>query len=413
MRYYIVFILSLMISTPFLCAIGAHDDKKYRMPSKVWENIKIMRETVFKPPKHANIGQDYRVYIEVEEDVKKYVRFELDRLKNNNVKIQGLELYYLGEIYAIAEEFKNCADTMKEFIEDSKKPVDKTILLNSHYTMVKALIELEDTFNAEKRLSYLTANNAKKLDPLYFKLSCVFMEKNQSKKALEYAKKLVCSMDPGMAFYYADLVTTHFTANDMIINAHLVIDMILDILSKLEQSDTRKLIENKRKQLGLIGKKAPYAIEDMANNLKLLPPHQFSAESNKAILIYYWAYWCNNSLQKLQGLWKKYKTSGFNLMGVTKPYGYGFYSNNALKRTDQKIDLDQEIAMLVEMLKTNQIQFANFMDSDQRVEQSFHVNPPPHFILVDSKGSVVLSGNPDAFQLKELEDAIKSLLKTE
>lgn len=141
---------------------------------------------------------------------------------------------------------------------------------------------------------------------------------------------------------------------------------------------------------GYVGKAAPDAV--------ISPLHpsgdmRVSEFKGKVVLLDFWATWCGPCrmlMPHLQELQDKYKSKGFQVIGITsEPFDHVFPWS-----------------------KSNPLNYDLFLDPHMEAAQAFHADQLPTTVLIDKAG-VVRSYEVgfDEGGLRDLDDKVKSLVE--
>lgn len=111
----------------------------------------------------------------------------------------------------------------------------------------------------------------------------------------------------------------------------------------------------------------------------------------KIVLLDFWASWCSPcmaSIPLLIELYKKYKDSGFVLLGI---------------------NIDNELSVLKNTIVKHKMNWVQFHDKDSDISNMFGVFKIPSFILLNTKGDIIFRGT-GLDDKKELEQILNDTL---
>ena len=108
----------------------------------------------------------------------------------------------------------------------------------------------------------------------------------------------------------------------------------------------------------------------------------------KPVILEFWATWCapcRKGIPHLNALYKKYKSQGLEIIGITK----------------------EDEATVKSFLKKTPIDYPIAYDSNRSFGQQFSITGIPHTVLVNKEGKIVWEGDPTSVTEKAIEDLLK------
>lgn len=110
--------------------------------------------------------------------------------------------------------------------------------------------------------------------------------------------------------------------------------------------------------------------------------------AGKAVLIEFWATWCEpcrENIPHLNELWKTYKDKGLVVLGVSK----------------------EEEAPIKEFMKETPMHYFIGRDPASELAALFGITVIPHALLVDKTGKIVWEGHPELIKAADIEEVLK------
>lgn len=381
-----------------LCAVlvdasGGQD--KVRLPSKVFENVNVMRETDFK---------DNAQYINVEEDVRQYILMELDRIETAGQDYTGLELYYLGFLFNEVDKASEAIDCLDRFLKDENSGADKDTLIKARSLLAEACLKSGEFDRAKLLLARLEAEKAPFLDLMFFDLARGYSGKGDEKQALLFARKALNTMNPELAGFFLEPLIASFLSNDM---PNAATSLINDVDS--DDPQTKAYLSTRKRQIQMINKAFPELDVDAFEwVLDRKPPTSDPVRSGKVVLLFFWAAWCDpgcyilNTLNRICD-----KIPAKDIVIICSVGLYGKTINEAGQ--EESLSREQEIEKVRNLVEEHGIQYPVFFDPTNAVGRQAFLSELPHFLLIDKKGVLRCFQSAGGMDLKLLEATARRL----
>ena len=347
-------------------------------------------------------------------------------------KLDGLEVYYLGELFIIAEEDAKALAAMKKFL--AQYPPDMTgnaVQSARSYVILlsvrkKALTEAEETFQAWLKGEPLLKNQQPGLEQT---LAVGFFRDKQYEKAIGYARHAFDMLKTLPAKTLAekrDRETVYMNLVEVLALSYKKNDnkeSALEVLAEARaQSFALPSANLYRKVMDfvegggfsekkLMQKVESYATADPAPELKIKDwvgqtPISLSDLRGKVVLLDFWATWCMPCIAtfpRLRGWHKKYGGNDFVIVGVTKYYG---------KDGAKTLSPLQELEFLGEFRQKHKLPYSFAVAEPAEDGMKYGINAYPTTVLLDRNGVVRYIGiGAGAEESANLEDMIKEVLK--
>lgn len=347
-------------------------------------------------------------------------------------KLSDLEMYYLGELFMIAEEDAKALEAMKKFLAQYPPDIKGDAIQSARSYVIllsvrrKALTEAEETFQAWLKGEPLMKNQQPGLEQI---LAVGFFRDKQYEKAVGYARHAFDMLKTlpaktlaekrGRETIYMNLVEVlalSYKKNDDKESA-------LEVLAEARaQSFALPSANLYRKVMDfvegggfsekkLMQKVESYTTAEAAPELKIRDwvgqtPISLNDLRGKVVLLDFWATWCMPCIAtfpRLRGWQKKYGGSDFVIIGVTKYYG---------RDGDKKMTPLQELEFLGEFKQKHKLLYPFAIAEPAEDGMKYGINAYPTTVLLDRNGVVRYIGIGAGLEESEnLEEMIKKLLR--
>ncbi len=346
--------------------------------------------------------------------------------------LKGVDLYYLGELFVIAEDDTKALDAMKKFLAQYPPETKGDAIQSARsYIMIlsarkKLLPEADQAYQEWLKGEPSLKNQQPALEQV---LAAAYFRDKQYDKAIKYAQhafdllkttesKSIAEKRSKEKLYMnlVEVLSLSYKKNDDKENA-------LNILAEARvQSFALPSADLYRKVMDFVGgsgfseKKLMQKVEsfpaaDSAPELAIkewigTEPMPLKSLRGKVVLLDFWATWCGpciSTFPRLRGWHKKYGGSDFVIVGVTRYYG------NVDGKTMSPL---QELDFLGEFKEKYKMPYAIAVAERGEDSAKYGINAYPTTVLLDRNGVVRYIGiGAGAEESANLEDMIKEVIK--
>ncbi len=425
--------LFLTVGGLFLSVTFAHGQSPNKTVFQLREEVAAYIENKTK----ELVSQGKRVDAEKREDLageKKSLaeKFAAEAAARPNLK--ELELYYLGELFLIAENDKQALDAMKKFLAQYPPDVkgDAIQAARSYIVVLSArkklLAEAEQTFQAWLKGEPLLKNQQPALEQV---LAVAFFREKQYEQAIKYAQEafgLLKTLEAKtfrdkrdkeqIYMHLVEVLALSYRKNN---NKEAALDILAEARAQsfaLPSANLYRKVMDFVEGSGFSEKKLmqkveSYATAEPAPEIKInewlgQEPAPLKSLRGKIVLLDFWATWCIPCIAtfpRLRGWHKKYGGSDFVIIGVTKYYG---------RDGSKPMSPLQEFDFLGEFKQKHKLPYPFAIAEPAEDVAKYGINAYPTTVLLDRNGVIRYIGIGAGLEESEnLEDMIKKLLKDE
>jgi thiol-disulfide isomerase/thioredoxin len=369
-----------------------------RLPSQIFKNVEIMRKTDFS-------SNPYSQYINVEDDVKQYIKMELERIETLDKRYEGDELYYLGFLYSEIGELEKSIPMMKSFLDQPGDIEDASLVMQGTRRLTEILIRHGDLAEAAKHLSVLEKEEAPFLELLLTEMAKGYAAKGDRKKTLFYARKVIKGIDRSLIGLFLDPMIAQLIAEGMI-------DGALDLLKEIKTDDHR-MIDFLEKRKTFLKTVQPPLPEFPCNDflwIEAPPTSETIPCRNKVSILYFWAGWsdpCKVFAAALNRLQSEHGPEGLMTLGVTKGSTEPSSAEDEADDSEAKNVLEQVRKFYDEA----DMLFPSMVDQDGKWDEFNLSGEIPFILVVDGKGNVRFYQGSAHLDIGRLEKLVLRLIK--
>lgn len=346
--------------------------------------------------------------------------------------LRELDVYYLGELYVVAENDAKALEAMKKFLAQYPTETKGNAIQQARSYIVvlsarrKLPAEAEQAYQAWLKGEPVNKNQQPALEQT---LAVSFFKEKQYDQAIKYARQafdLLKTLEAktfqekrSKEQIYMNLVEVlalSYRKND---NKEAALDILAEARAQSFALPSahlyRKVMDfvegSGFSEKKLMQKVESYASAEPAPDLKVVEwvgqePTSLKNLRGKVVLLDFWATWCMPCIAtfpRLRGWQKKYGSSDFVIIGVTKYYG---------RDGDKKMTPLQELEFLGDFKQKHKLLYPFAIAEPAEDGMKYGINAYPTTVLLDRNGVVRYIGIGAGLEESEnLEEMIKKLLK--
>jgi thiol-disulfide isomerase/thioredoxin len=346
--------------------------------------------------------------------------------------LKELDLYYLGDLFIIAENVNKALETMKKFLAQYPPETKGNVIQQARSYIVvlsvrkKLPAEAEQVYQAWLKGEPLNKTQQPMLEQT---LAVGFFKEKQYEQAIKYARQafeLLKTLEAKTFREKRDKEQLYMNVVEVLALSYRKNDnkeAALEILAEARaQSFMLPSADLYRKVMDFVGgggfsekklmqKVESYATAEPAPELKIIEwigqePTALKNLRGKVVLLDFWATWCMPCIAtfpRLRAWQKKYGGSDFLIIGVTKYYG---------RDGNKTMTPLQELEFLGEFKQKHKLPYPFAVAEPGEDGMKYGINAYPTTVLLDRNGVVRYIGiGAGMEESANLEDMIKKLLK--
>jgi hypothetical protein len=370
-----------------------------RLPSQIFHNVEIMRRTDFS-------SNPYSQYIDVEDDVKQYIKMELGRIEESGAVHRGDELYYLGYLYSEIGSKDMTVRLLKRFLDRPEDVKDESLVISGIRLLAENLIRQGELVDASKYVSVLESRKAPLLNILFFELAKGFASQGKKKKCLLYGRKAIDETDSELIALFLDPLLAHLIFVNMI-------DGAVELVEETKSEDPRILEFLLKRKSFLTNLRAPLPTIPCKDLLWIDTPPTIEniPGRDRVLILYFWATWSDPSKvfsAALNGLLDEYTDKGLTVIGVTR--GSTEASHSVIDEKEGPLDKDV-LERLQEFSQGAEMRFPSFVDANRKLDSLNPSGEIPFILLIDCKGGVRFYQGSAHMDVLLLDRLVRQLLQ--